>query len=182
MVMTVKVRYCANAVNVGCRPCSVERVPPAPAPPWCCSLFCCPTMVSDPFIEIAQSLPALRFGPSPGWATTTSADFSAPVPPHCCRSSPCERTETEISSGKAYLLLTDPSDLPTVFRMTIGLPRPWPGDQHCKASNPLPVTSSPRFRRRLSSDPASRQTPLPGRMVPVITVHGGLSPLECKSY
>ena len=42
-------------------------------------------------------------------------------------------------------------------------------------------TSYPRFRHRLSSDPASRRAPLLRRMVPVIRVHGGLSPLECTS-
>src|SRR6202171_4966923 len=75
------------------------------------------------------------------------------------------------------------------FRMTIGHPRPWPGyPRHtglisATAVNSPTVSCSsyPRFRHQLSSDPASRRAPLPRRMVPVITVHGGLTPLECTS-
>ena len=75
------------------------------------------------------------------------------------------------------------------FRMTIGHPRPWPGyPRHtglisATAVNSPTVSCSsyPRFRHQLSSDPASRRAPLPRRMVPVITVHRGLAPLECTS-
>src|ERR1700688_655115 len=65
--------------------------------------------------------------------------------------------------------------------MTIGLPRPWPGDPRCVGLISASCTSRPRFRHQLSSDPASRRTPLPRRMVPVITVHRGLKPLESPS-
>jgi len=115
-------------------------------------------------------------------ATMASADFSGAIPSGYPNGSPMFRTEPEISSGKAGLLLADPSDLPHSFRMTIGHPRPWPGDPSCKGLISASCTSHPRFRRRLSSDPASRRAPLPRRMVPVITVHGGLSPLEYQSY
>src|SRR3989442_5777857 len=67
------------------------------------------------------------------------------------------------------------------FRMTIGLPRPWPGYPHHTGLISASCTSNPRFRHRLSSDPALRRTPLPRRMVPVITVHRGLPPPECTS-
>src|SRR5881296_1875102 len=67
------------------------------------------------------------------------------------------------------------------FRMTIGLPRPWPGYPHHTGLISASCTSTPRFRHRLSSDPALRRTPLPRRMVPVITVHRGLPPPECTS-
>lgn len=66
----------------------------------------------------------------------TSLLLSRPVARAVVR---CERTTTEISSGKACLLLADPSDLPPQLRTTIGLPRPWPGDPTTKASYPLPV-------------------------------------------
>src|SRR5881394_1131342 len=65
------------------------------------------------------------------------------------------------------------------FRMTIGHPRPWPGYPHHTGLVSASYTSNPRFRHQLSSDPASRRAPLPRRMVPVITVHRGLTPLEC---
>src|SRR5580700_8844487 len=72
--------------------------------------------------------------------------------------------------------------------MTIGHPRRWPGYPHHTGLISAAMTdviatysSNPRFRHQLSSDPASRRTPLPRRMVPVITVHGGLAPLECIS-
>src|SRR2546426_11872595 len=65
------------------------------------------------------------------------------------------------------------------FRMTIGHPRPWPGYPHHTGLISASCTSNPRFRHQLSSDPASRRAPLPRRMVPVITVHRGLTPLEC---
>src|SRR5947207_2326730 len=65
------------------------------------------------------------------------------------------------------------------FRMTIGHPRPWPGYPHHTGLVSASYTSDPRFRHQLSSDPASRRAPLPRRMVPVITVHRGLTPLEC---
>src|SRR3989442_10587788 len=65
------------------------------------------------------------------------------------------------------------------FRMTIGHPRPWPGYPHHTGLVSASCTSNPRFRHQLSSDPASRRAPLPRRMVPVITVHRGLTPLEC---
>src|ERR1700674_4561728 len=64
------------------------------------------------------------------------------------------------------------------FRMTIGHPRPWPGHPHHTGLISASCTSNPRFRHQLSSDPASRRAPLPIRMVPVITVHRGLAPLE----
>src|SRR5881628_3320264 len=67
------------------------------------------------------------------------------------------------------------------FRMTIGLPRPGPGYPHHTGLISASCTSNPRFRHRLSSDPALRRTPLPRRMVPVITVHRGLPPPECTS-
>src|SRR5438876_9744165 len=67
------------------------------------------------------------------------------------------------------------------FRMTIGLPRPWPGYPHHTGLISASCTSTPRFRHRHSSDPALRRTPLPRRMVPVITVHRGLPPPECTS-
>src|SRR5206468_7174568 len=53
-----------------------------------------------------------RFGPSPGWATMASADFSDPLPPDCSCGSPLVWTEPETSRGKTCLLLPDPSDLP----------------------------------------------------------------------
>src|SRR5580693_5229128 len=69
--------------------------------------------------------------------------------------------------------------------MTIGHPRRWPGYPHHTGLISAAMTdviatysSNPRFRHQLSSDPASRRTPLPRRMVPVITVHRGLTPLE----
>src|SRR6266849_4531698 len=65
------------------------------------------------------------------------------------------------------------------FRMTIGHPRPWPGYPHHTGLVSTSYTSNPRFRHQLSSDPASRRAPLPRRMVPVIPVHRGLTPLEC---
>src|SRR3954468_19827427 len=65
--------------------------------------------------------------------------------------------------------------------MTIGHPRPWPGYPRHTGLISASCTSNPRFRHQLSSDPASRRAPLPRRMVPVITVHGGLAPLECTS-
>src|SRR5260370_9684648 len=68
-----------------------------------------------------------------------------------------------------------------VFRMTIGRPRPWPGYPHHTGLISASCTSHPRFRHQLSSDPASRRAPLPRRMVPVITAHRGLAPLECTS-
>ena len=115
------------------------------------------------------------------WPLLTSPPLSRPVARAVVQ---CVRTTTEISSDKACLLLADPSDLPHSFRMTIGLPRPWPGDPSCKGLISASCTSNPRFRHGLSSDSASRRTPLPRprRMVPVITVHGGLPPLEYKSY
>jgi hypothetical protein len=74
------------------------------------------------------------------------------------------------------------------FRMTIGHPRPWPGYPRHTGLISAAMTdviatysSNPRFRHQLSSDPASRWAPLPRRMVPVITVHRGLTPLECTS-
>src|SRR5258707_358978 len=67
------------------------------------------------------------------------------------------------------------------FRMTIGLPRPWPGYPHHTGLISASCTSYPRFRHQLSSNPASRRAPLPRRMVPVITVHRGLPPPECTS-
>ena len=63
----------------------------------------------------------------------------------------------------------------------MGLPRPWPGCPHHTGLISASCTSPPRFRHRLSSDPTSRWAPLPRRMVPVITVHRGLSPPECIS-
>src|ERR1700730_15518300 len=80
----------------------------------------------------------------------------------------CERTRAEISRGKTCLLLPNASDLPATFRMTIGLPRPWPGDPTLHGLVSASCTSRPKFRRRLSSDSASRRTPLLRRMVPVI--------------
>jgi hypothetical protein len=76
---------------------------------------------------------------------------------------------------------------PCGFRMTIGLSRPWPGHPNhtglisAAAANctTASCTSLPGFRHRLSSDPVPRWAPLPGRMVPVITVHRGLPPPEC---
>jgi hypothetical protein len=53
--------------------------------------------------------------------------------------SPVCWTTTEISSGKACLLLADAADLPHSFRMAIGLPRPWPGDPSWKGLYPLSV-------------------------------------------
>src|SRR5271155_5740194 len=67
------------------------------------------------------------------------------------------------------------------FRMTIGRSRPWPGYPRHTGLVSAFYTSNPRFRHRLSSDPASRRTPLLRRMVPVITVHRGLAPPECTS-
>ena len=64
------------------------------------------------------------------------------------------------------------------FRMTIGHPRPRPGYPRHAGLVSASCTSNPRFRHQLSSDPASRRAPLPRRMVPVITVHKGLTPLE----
>src|SRR5258705_11918709 len=65
--------------------------------------------------------------------------------------------------------------------MTLGLTRRLPVDPRCQGLISASCTSLPRFRHRLSSDPASRRAPLLRRMVPVITVHRGLSPLECIS-
>ena len=65
------------------------------------------------------------------------------------------------------------------FRMTIGRSRPWPGYPRHTGLVSASCTSNPRFRHRLSSDPASRLAPLLRRMVPVITVHRGLAPPEC---
>ena len=113
------------------------------------------------------------------WLLLTSPPLSRGIAAPVVR---CERTKTEISSGKACLLLVDSSDLPHSVRMTIGLPHPWLGDPGCKGLLSASCTSNPRFRRWLSSDPASRRAPLPRRMVPVITVHRGLSPPEYKSY
>jgi hypothetical protein len=67
------------------------------------------------------------------------------------------------------------------FRMTIGRSRPWPGYPRHTGLVSASCTSNPRFRHRLSSDPASRRAPLLRRMVPVITVHRGLAPAECIS-
>src|SRR5579872_2283461 len=53
-----------------------------------------------------------RFGPSPGWATIASADFSDPVPPGCPCGSPVYWTKPETSRGKTCLLLPEASDLP----------------------------------------------------------------------
>ena len=64
------------------------------------------------------------------------------------------------------------------FRMSIGRPRPWPGYPRHIGLISASCSSHPRFRLWLSSDPASRRAPLLRRMVPVITVHRGLSPPE----
>src|SRR5204863_1590465 len=75
------------------------------------------------------------------------------------------------------------------FRMTMGHPRPWPGYPHHTGLISAAMTdviatcsSHPRFRHQLSSDPASRRAPLLRRMVPVITVHKGLPPLNAHHY
>src|SRR5438477_13156014 len=75
------------------------------------------------------------------------------------------------------------------FRMTMGHPRPWPGYPHHTGLISAALTdviatcsSHPRFRHQLSSDPASRRAPLLRRMVPVITVHKGLPPLNAHHY
>ena len=65
--------------------------------------------------------------------------------------------------------------------MTVGRPLRWPGYPRHVGLISACCKSPPRFRHPLSSDPASRRAPLPGRMVPVITVHGGPAPLECIS-
>ena len=91
------------------------------------------------------------------WPLLTSPLLSRQIAPAVVR---CERTRTEISSGKACLLLADPPNLPRRCGMTIGLPRPWPGDPTCNGLIFGFCTSSPGLRHRLSSDSASRRTPL----------------------
>src|SRR5260370_29792184 len=73
--------------------------------------------------------------------------------------------------------------------MTMGHPRPWPGYPHHTGLISAAMTdviatcsSHPRFRHQLSSDSVSRRTPLLRRMVPVITVHKGLPPLNAHHY
>ena len=111
-----------------------------------------------------------------------SADFSRPLPPGC----PCGSSDTLDRAGRSlevrHAFFSQTRRIyRAVFRMTIGRPRPWPGDPHYVGLVSASCTSHPGFRHRLSSDPASRRTPLPRRMVPVITVHRGLTPLECTS-
>ena len=88
------------------------------------------------------------------WPLLTSPPPSRPVARAVVQ---CVRTTAEIS-GKACLLLADPSDLPHSFRMTIGLPRPWPGDPSCKRPHirflyvASTISSSAFFRFRLATD------------------------------
>jgi hypothetical protein len=111
-----------------------------------------------------------------------SADFSDPVPSGRPGGSPCvhgpDRRPLEVRH--AFFSRTR-RIYPHDVCMTIGLPRRWPGYPRHVGLISACCTSPPRFRHQLSSDPASRRAPLPRRMVPVITVHGGLAPLECIS-
>jgi hypothetical protein len=93
------------------------------------------------------------------------------------------RTRAEISSGKAWLLLVDPSDLPRsvpndnrASPSLAGLPNA------ATAYYPLAIRRIHDFVVGFLQIPPCGRTPLPRRMVPVITVHGGLSPLGSKSY
>ena len=95
-------------MNVCCRPCGGDGVPPAPSPPWCCRPFCC-----SAFIEIFHLLLALKDSALRPvrllWLRLTSPLLSRAIARAVVR---CVRTRAEISSGKACLLLADPSDLP----------------------------------------------------------------------
>jgi len=111
-----------------------------------------------------------------------SADFSDPVPSGRPGGSPRvhgpDRRPLEVRH--AFFSRTR-RIYPHDVCMTIGLPRRWPGYPRHVGLISACCTSPPRFRHQLSSDPASRRAPLPRRMVPVITVHEGLAPLECIS-
>jgi hypothetical protein len=106
--LVVKARCWSNAVNVCCRPCGGDGVPPAPSPPWCCRPFCC-----SAFIELFHLLLALKDSALRPvrllWLRLTSPLLSRAIARAVVR---CIRTRAEISSGKACLLLADPSDLP----------------------------------------------------------------------
>ena len=95
-------------MNVCCRPCGGDGVPPAPSPPWCCRPFCC-----SAFIELFHLLLALKDSALRPvrllWLRLTSPLLSRAIARAVVR---CVRTRAEISSGKACLLLADPSDLP----------------------------------------------------------------------
>src|SRR2546426_2374469 len=59
--------------------------------------------------RVQPSAPCIRrFGPSPGWATMASADFSGSLPHGYPCGSPIRWTEPETSRGKTCLLLPDP--------------------------------------------------------------------------
>src|SRR5580658_3238077 len=111
-----------------------------------------------------------------------SADFSDPVPSGRPGGSPRvhgpDRRPLEVRH--AFFSRTR-RIYPHDVCMTIGHPRRWPGYPRHVGLISACCTSPPRFRHQLSSDPASRRAPLPRRMVPVITVHEGLAPLECIS-
>jgi hypothetical protein len=112
------------------------------------------------------------------WPLLTSPTPSRRVAPAVVRCSGQDRRPLEVR--RAFFSRTR-RIYHAAFRMTIGRPRPWPGYPRHLGLISASCTSRPRFRHRLSSDSASRRTPLLRRMVPVITVHGGLSPLECTS-
>ena len=168
----------SNTVNACCRPCEEAPVPPDPRSPWCCAPFCRSAFIESFQLLLASEDSALR-RVRLLWPLLTSLLLSRRIAPTVVR---CVRTRAETSSGKTCLLLSDPADLPRSVPDNYWLPRPWPGSPRYNGLISASCTSHPRFRHRLSSDPASRTTPLLRRMVPVITVHGGLSPLECKSY
>ena len=175
---TVKARCWSNAVNACCCPCGVQRVPPVAPPPWGCSLFCRSASIEFFHLLLALKDSALR----PVrllWPLLTSRPLSRSITATVVR---CAGPKPRSPQVRFVPFSRTRRIYPTAFRMTIGLSRRWPVHPRCTGLISASCTSNPRFRHRLSSDPASRRTPLPRRMVPVITVHGGLSPLESESY
>ena len=173
----------SNAVNACCPMATSFRFRRLLDRPWCQWPFCCVTFIESFHLLLASEDSALR-RVRLLWPLLTSLLLSRRIAPTVVR---CVRTRAETSSGKTCLLLSDPADLPPsvpdnywASPSLAGFPtlkRPY---IHFLISTSC--ASHPRFRHRLSSDPALRTKPLLRRMVPVITVHGGLAPLECKSY
>ena len=152
-------------------------VPPSPPPPWFVLSFCCSALIESDRLLLAYEDSALR----PVrllWPLLTSPAPSRPVARAVVRSSGQSWRSPKVRH--AFFSRTR-RIYPYGTRMTMGLPRPWPGYPHHTGLISASCTSRPRFRHRLSSDPALRRAPLPRRMVPVITVHRGLSPPECIS-
>jgi len=165
------------AVNVCCCTCVAPRVPPVPPSPGTMLPCCC-----SAFIEIDRLLLALEDSALRPvgllWPLLTSPAPSRPVARAVVRCSGQSRRPLEVR--RAFFSRTR-----RIYRHGV------PNDDRASPSLAgLPhhtglvsacCTSRPRFRHQLSSDPASRRAPLPRRMVPVITVHRGLSPPECTS-